>query len=1298
CRNVLIYLGPHLQKKLIPVFHYALRGDGYLFLGTSESLTGHTELFRAVSAKHRIGQRKQTAVRSGASFPLSFGQAYAGHFSEAPQAKDTAVHEISQRIILDEFAPKYAVVNDEHQIISLSAGMKTYLEPAAGSFHNHLLRLIRPEMRMALRSALAEAQKNKRKVSNNTSVLNLGSDYQRVGLTVQPMPQLGGESELFMVVFRDLGKVAEVPNADVGGSALIDPSLIDQLETELAMARSDLEKTVQDLEAVNEELKSSNEELLSMNEELQSVNEELEASKEEVQTSNEALLLANNDLENLLASTQIATLFLDEELRILNFTPHIARIYNLIQRDRGRWISDITHNAIVMPSFPSYEDVKASADWIENEIVTRDGRFYLRRISVYRNRERQQRGLVVNFLDVTELRQTEGMFSALMETLSQMVWATTPDGQRLYFNQRWVDYTGLSEKESMASGLSEIIHPEDKERTLTLWQECLRTGEHFETEYRLRSKDGTYRWQLVRARPMRDAEGNLIKWFGTCTDIQDQKQREQAMSKSEELLKYAIKASRDIIWDWDLLTNGLTWNEALSTDLGYPSSALESNASSWYENIHPSDRETVIAGIHRIIEAGEDRWTDRYRYRRYDGPYVWIHDSGFVIRNEAGEAIRMIGAMKDVTDQVQQQNLLRQSEKQFRLLANTMAQLVWKADPEGSVTWLNERWLNYSGANERELLGWGWLNTVDPEMLAEVSANWKQAVQTGSPYEAEIKIQARTGEMHWFLTRVVPVRDETGKIIRWFGTCTDVDDAKKAAQLTKRSEEQARLALKTARLGFWDWDLRTQQVSWSDQWRRDWGFPDGQMSAPQSELMKKIHHDDLEMVEKVFERVQKDFTDFEMEFRILPQSNEVRWIQAKGIVEVDEYGRTKRLVGTSLDITDSKNFEVELQVAKENAEAANKAKSEFLANMSHEIRTPLAAIVGFSELLYGSALSSEEGSEFLSRILRNANQLTHLIDELLDLSKIEANRLDIERIPVDLNSVLEDAFSAGAFKAREKGLTFETSWVGPAPSTIVTDPTRFRQILINLLGNAVKFTEKGSIQARMRAYQASGKEMLEIEVRDTGIGLSLEQQKRIFEPFMQADGSINRKYGGTGLGLALSRRLSRVLGGDLVLRESKENEGSSFMFTVPYELPMREGSGALEKGKGADVAPQSQLLSGRKILIVDDAPDNQVLVSRYLSRAGAVFETAENGNVAVQKAMSGDFDLILMDIQMPVMDGLQALKALKSKNYSRPIVALTAHALKSERERCLSAGFDEYLTKPIDRVLLIQVLGKILNR
>nr|HRO68338.1 CheR family methyltransferase [Pseudobdellovibrionaceae bacterium] len=456
CRNVLIYLGPHLQKKLIPVFHYALRGDGYLFLGTSETLTGHAELFKPVSAKHRIGQRKQTAVRSSTAFPMSFGQAYAGHFSEAPQAKDTDIHEVSQRIILDEFAPKYAIVNDEHQIVSVSAGMKTYLEPSAGSFHNNLLRLVRPEMRMALRSALAEAQKNKRKVSNNTSVLQLGKDYQRVGLTVQPMPQLGGESELLMVVFRDMGKVAEASSEEAGGSASVDASLIEQLETELAAARFDLEKTVQDLEAVNEELKSSNEELLSMNEELQSVNEELESSKEEVQTSNEALMLANNDLENLLASTQVATLFLDENLKILNFTPHLARIYNVIPRDRGRWISDITHNAIGMPPFPPYETVKASPEWIEDEILTRDGRSYLRRISVYRNRDRQQRGVVVNFIDVTELRQTEGMFSALTETMLQMVWATTPDGQRLYFNQRWLDYTGLTEKESLEQGLAAV--------------------------------------------------------------------------------------------------------------------------------------------------------------------------------------------------------------------------------------------------------------------------------------------------------------------------------------------------------------------------------------------------------------------------------------------------------------------------------------------------------------------------------------------------------------------------------------------------------------------------------------------------------------------------------------------------------------------------------------------------------------------------------------------------------------------------------------------------------------------------
>jgi two-component system CheB/CheR fusion protein len=429
CRNVLIYLGTHLQKKLIPVFHYALKTNGYLFLGTSETLSSHRELFKIISAKHRIAQRKATAIRPQASFSTTLATVYAPHFKDAAQTNEADIHLVSQRIVLDEFAPKYAVVNDEGQIITVSSGLNEFLDPSEGVFQNNIVKMVQPSLRMGLRSTLAEAIKHKRRIDHETSTLKTGDHLMRIGLTVQPMPKLGEESSLYMVVFHRLGKLLQ---SSAGTSAGIDPQIavlntafIDQLEQELLNTRQDLDKTVQDLEASNEELKSSNEELLSMNEELQSANEELETSKEEVQESSEAIQRSNNDLENLLASTQIATLFLDHQLRIKTFTPSITDIYRIKPADIGREISDFTSLATVMPPLPAVSEVNEAAAAIESDITLPNGKTYLRRVLPYRTHDEKNRGLVVTFIDMTDLRAAHQQLQE-NETRLEMMIRTSP--------------------------------------------------------------------------------------------------------------------------------------------------------------------------------------------------------------------------------------------------------------------------------------------------------------------------------------------------------------------------------------------------------------------------------------------------------------------------------------------------------------------------------------------------------------------------------------------------------------------------------------------------------------------------------------------------------------------------------------------------------------------------------------------------------------------------------------------------------------------------------------------------------
>ncbi|WP_169796560.1 CheR family methyltransferase [Chondromyces crocatus] len=528
CRNLLIYLGEHLQRKLIPLFHYALRPGGFLFLGPSEGINTHRELFRPVDARHRISQRLPTAINAPGLIVERDTAPTSARPPNVPTPTEADTYLIMQRIVLDEFAPKSVVVTEEGQIICASGSLEKYLTVAAGVFHNNVVRLAREGLRVGLRTALAEATSSCRRVVREGLSVRTEAGVQQILLTVQPMPQVGEESGLCLVVFQDVGPPLprdEVPRstADTDGSALIE-----QLERELETTRGNLEKTVQELEAANEDLKSSNEELLSMNEELQSANEELETSKEEVQQANEALARANSDLENLLTSTQIATLFLDEAGNVRRGTQAIAAIYNVLPSDVGRPLGHFTHRARHMPPLPSPSAVREAERPLVDEVETLEGTWYLRRVLPYRTSEGREEGIVVTFTDVTErkraeqaLRDSEERFRAMAETVPDILFTNRPDGWTDYANPRFYEYTGLPAGTAVGAAWADSVHPDDRETRAELWREAVRTGQPFEMKYRLRAAEGTYRWFQARARPIHDHDGQIIKWFGACSDIEE---------------------------------------------------------------------------------------------------------------------------------------------------------------------------------------------------------------------------------------------------------------------------------------------------------------------------------------------------------------------------------------------------------------------------------------------------------------------------------------------------------------------------------------------------------------------------------------------------------------------------------------------------------------------------------------------------------------------------------------------------------------------------------------------------------
>ncbi len=530
----------------------------------------------------------------------------------------------------------------------------------------------------------------------------------------------------------------------------------------------------------------------------------------------------------------------------------------------------------------------------------------------------------------------------------------------------------------------------------------------------------------------------------------------------------------------------------------------------------------------------------------------------------------------------------------------------------------------------------------------------------------------------------------------------DLSHQESVTSALQSARDRLALALVSTGLGTFDYSTEDDDLSLSPVAARMLDLAQGEAHGLRK-VLKHVHVDDRDALLRAFTAPEgpEDGEDHvRVEARLVCEGSEA-WVEVHGRAYRGENGRIQRVAGVMIDTTERKHQALELERARREAEAASYAKSLFLANVSHEIRTPLGVILGYSKLLDEPKLAREDRRQFLDTIERSGRHLTNLIDDILDLSKIESGRLEFERVPFSLTQILEEVRAMFELSAKEKGLGFSVRREPEAPEYVIGDPVRLRQVLTNLVNNAVKFTDAGEVSVDAKVAPELGRDgnlVLELRVRDTGAGISPAVAAKLFEPFTQADPHTTRRFGGSGLGLALSRRLAKAMGGDVVLAASAEGDGSTFLATIDSGLTPAALSRLVATGVKEPLPPRREAgtgakpLQGLSVLVAEDAIENQELIRRILTRRGAAVAVVDNGAKAVDAALAGAYDVVLMDLQMPVLDGLEATATLRRGGYGKPIVALTAHALREERDRCLAAGFDEHLSKPIDFERLCRVV------
>lgn len=944
-----------------------------------------------------------------------------------------------------------------------------------------------------------------------------------------------------------------------------------------------------------------------------------------------------------------------------------------------------------------------------------DGSIHLAEVRASRFRLHGRDLILGVFHDVTvarkseqALRLSEEQHRLLTENVRDIIWKRDADLRVTYMSPSVKNTLGFTPEEAMAAQPEQRFTPDSLNVLAELreeLQDAIANGRAGIAQRRLSlealHKDGHSVWLEVDTHSVADEEGRFLYLMGVSRDITERVLAEEALKENMAMLDATGKMARVGGWKLYPETNKVVWTKETYRihDLD---STIDPQLEKTLEFYHPEDRPILIRSLERAVEFGEP-YDLELRFISAKGRELWTRS---ICEPEEvdGRVVCLHGTFQDITDRKQAEQKAKQTEAFLKAaMDNSTAGIAIAGAPDGRLLYVNDSGLGIRASDRASL--------VDGVSIQDYVSSWQIHHLDGTPYRPEdvplarailkgeqvseaFNIKRPQGEWRTVLANAAPIFGEDGNVEAGIVVFLDITESKKIEQKLRLNEKNLKESQRIAHVGSWSLDLATNEVIWTEELYRMFGFDPSEPPPPYTEHMKLFTPESWDLLSRSLTKTKDKGIPYELELRTINPDGTNGWLWVRGEPFYNEHGVIVGLWGASQDITARKTTEEELRKAKEKAEAASRAKSEFLANMSHEIRTPMNGVLGMLQLLQTTSQSAEQ-KEYTLTAIQSSKRLTRLLSDILDLSRVEANRLSIQSQPLDLAEVVSqtcELFNPTAQQAQVDLLCHVDPRI---PHTMNGDAARLQQVLTNLIGNAFKFTKEGRISIEAYSLATSDQNTFRVlfSITDTGIGIPDEMAEKLFQPFTQASEGYRREYQGAGLGLSICKRLVELMGGNIAL-ESEPGIGTTVHFCVTFSvdepLPIPETT-----------IPAPSERKSFRILLAENDDVNRLSTTKLLEKHGHTVTAVENGQEAISQLKVGHFDVVLMDIQMPLMDGMEATAGIRKgdagqKNKNIPIIAMTAYTMGGDREQFLASGMNGYIAKPVDVEQLEALLQNVL--